>query len=401
MAGIPEPSFVLHGTLAVDGQTIKATDGVTILARVDGVAEPVGTYQMGDNPAARDNYVLRIRLESLADGSGQSGNAAVVGQTAHIMIDQGVGPQRHAADVELTAGGAVVTLDLSVRGGITWHRAVYYDERYPSVWTSGTWMLDHLVRQGYTVLDADVLKAWMIARIADNQPSVVVFVQDAVPDTVAETMTPDCTLRQYLNAGGKVVWYADIPLFYQGHVDGTTTGWGVEGSMEVLGFNAAGGDWESGTEVSITGGGLNWGLTRTWLSQRPAEHAGLRALAHDGYGDTAAWVMHYVEGDTYRGFVRFFDRWGRPNGHDVRQLAVFGNQLPPPLDNDYDGDEDVDARDLVLFDRCFDGPEATPTPPWAGITVHNCLATFDSDEDADVDLADFAGMQNTFTGSDF
>ena len=80
-----------------------------------------------------------------------------MGQTAHITIDQGVGPQRHAADIDLNAAGAAVKLDLSVRAGIIWHRAVYYDERYPSVWASGTWMLDHLVRQGYTVLDADVL----------------------------------------------------------------------------------------------------------------------------------------------------------------------------------------------------------------------------------------------------
>jgi len=398
LAGIPEPSAVLHGTLTIDGQTMTSSDGVTVVARVDGVPDPVGSYHMGDNPAAQDNYVLRIRLENLADGSSQSDNAALVGQTVHVMLFQGAGPERPVADFEITGPGVVAYLDLSVSGGITWQRAVYFDETYPTVWTSGTVMRDLLADQGYEVLDADALKLWMDARIADTQPSVVVFSQDAAPDTVAETMSPDCTLRQYLDAGGKIVWYADIPLFYQGHADGTTTGWGVEGSMEVLGFNAAGGAWDTATEVSFTTEGLNWGLRRTWESVRPAAAGALRVLARDGEGYPTAWVMHYVEGDTCRGFVRFYDRPGVPNGHDVRQLAVFGNQLAPPIGNDFDGDDDVDLQDYAVFNHCLSGPDAVPTTFWEGITVQNCLDAFDSNEDADVDLADFVSVQDTFAG---
>ena len=393
LAGIPEPSAVLYGTLTVDGQTITASDGVTVVARVDGVTDPVGTYHMGDNPAAQDNYVLRIRLESLADGSSQSDNAALVGQTVHVTLFQGAGPQRPAADFQITAPGVVANLDLSVSGGITWQRAVYFDETYPTVWTSGTVMRDLLADKGYDVLDADALKIWMDARIADAQPSVVVFSQDAVPDTVTETMSPDCTLRRYLDAGGKIVWYADIPLYYQGHAGGTTTVWGVQGSIDVLGFNAAGGPWDSADEVSFTGDGLNWGLRRNWRSQRPTETANQRVLAQDDDDYAAAWVRHYVEGDTYRGFVRLYDRPGTPNGHDVRQSAVFGNQLPPPVDNDWDGDDDVDLSDYIRFRHCLGGPDTDPTPVWGGITIQNCLDAFDSEEDADVDLADFAAFQ--------
>jgi hypothetical protein len=110
-------------------------------------------------------------------------------------------------------------------------------------------------------------------------------------------------------------------------------------------------------------------------------------------------VLHYVEGDTYRGFVRFFDRTGKPNGHDVCQLARFGNQLPPPLDHDWDGDGVVDLADYVRFKHCFDGSDTPPTPIWGGITVQNCLAAFDSDDDSDVDLADFAAFQTAMGGS--
>ena len=70
LAGIPEPDNVLYGPVYFDGVLQTATDPVKaeVIARVDGVTNPVGVYTMADNGDAGDNYVLRIRLESLADG---------------------------------------------------------------------------------------------------------------------------------------------------------------------------------------------------------------------------------------------------------------------------------------------------------------------------------------------
>ena len=65
---------------------------------------------------------------------------------------------------------------------------------------------DHFEAAGYEILDADQLKTWMDARIADQTTSVVVFCKDVVPDTVAEENSADCTLRKYLDAGGKIEW---------------------------------------------------------------------------------------------------------------------------------------------------------------------------------------------------
>ena len=48
VAGIPEPDVVLYGQLYLDGVLQHATDDVELIARVDGVADPVGTFQMGD-----------------------------------------------------------------------------------------------------------------------------------------------------------------------------------------------------------------------------------------------------------------------------------------------------------------------------------------------------------------
>ena len=399
LAGIPEPSLVLHGTLTVDQTTLTSSDRATVIARVSGVAQPVGSYTMGDNPAAQNNYVLRVRLESLADGSSQSDNAAIIGQTVQLLVRQGVGPERLAATYLITASGIVARLDLSVSGGITWNRAVYYDNRYPGIWTGEPAMRDRLVGAGYQLLDADALKVWMDARIADNEPSVVVFVQDAAPATVAEAMSPECTLRRYLDAGGKIVWYGDIPLYHRGNADGTSTTWGVAGSMAVLGFHAAAGPWGVDEPVTFTAEGLKWSLQRPWASVRPANATeDLKVLAQDVGGHSAAWVKHYVAADTYRGFVRMYDRPGVPSSYDVRRLADFGNELDLPDDGDYDGDGDIDLGDYDVFNDCFAGEGAPPAPTMPGVDPFGCLDVFDTDGDGDVDLSDFADLQGAFTG---
>ena len=245
----------------------------------------------------------------------------------------------------LLAIGLMVLVSMSAsyaQPNFIWDRAAYWDGRYPTCFTHGRSLRDAFEFAGYKILDADQLKTWMDARIADGMPSVVVFCQDIAPETVAESASSACTLRRYLDAGGKIVWYADIPMFYQGHSDGTETGWGHNGSINVLGFNAAGAPWDSEDEVAFTADGRNWGLTETWRSERPTSRSGLRVLARDASGYAAAWVKHYVPGDSYRGFVRLFDRPGEPNFNDVRRVAEYPN-VPEPIvfDNQAESEDDI------------------------------------------------------------
>jgi hypothetical protein len=194
-----------------------------------------------------------------------------------------------------------------------WNRVAYWDAAYPTGWADlevTEAVRDYLVLNGYTVVDANELKTWMDARIADGALSVVVFCKDIVPDTVAETQDPNCTIRKYLDAGGKVVWYADWPFYYRGFSDGTTVTWGANGAINILGFDASGGPNDSGEEVAFTPAGIVWGLTTTWTSSRPTPPTitqNLTALATISGGSAAAWAKHYVQGDTYRGFVRLAD----------------------------------------------------------------------------------------------
>ncbi|MBP7051190.1 MAG: hypothetical protein KBE65_09255 [Phycisphaerae bacterium] len=213
----------------------------------------------------------------------------------------------------------------------TWIRAAYWDSRYPTCWAgTGEATRDALQAAGYEILDADQLKTWMTARISDKKLSVVVFIKDSAPDTVVETQSSGCTLRKYLNAGGKIVWYSDIPFYYQGHADGTNTTWDTAGSTAVLGFNAASGTWDVGAAATITEAGVRWGLTQTWNSARPMSASGMTGvtvLATDSNGNAPAWVKHFATNDTFRGFVRFHDVSGQPNVNDIMRVAEYVNLL--------------------------------------------------------------------------
>jgi len=162
--------------------------------------------------------------------------------------------------------------------------------------------------------------------------------QDIAPETIVETLTAECTLRQYLNAGGKIVVYADIPLWYVGHADNTRTNWwafGMAGILDIPGMN-----WNNNTnsEVTITDAGVEWGLTQTWTSIRwtPVDDPdAFTILATDRNGNAAAWVKHFVPVDRTRGFVRIFDVdvWREtvnpPGIEDLLRVAEYG--LPKPV----------------------------------------------------------------------
>ncbi|MHC4189397.1 MAG: discoidin domain-containing protein, partial [Planctomycetota bacterium] len=207
--------------------------------------------------------------------------------------------------------------------------AAYWDGNYDWGWSgSGEGTRDALEAKGYEILSAVALKTWMDARITDGRASVVVFCRDAVPNTVAESMSATCTLRKYLNAGGKIVWYADIPFYYMAPGVSRTT-WGDAGAQALLGFDTASAPRDSYDSVTFTTKGIEWGLTEKWQSRRPASASvaaseNLTVLATDNAGNAAAWVKHYVPGDTARGFVRFRDADSQANVDDIMRVAEYG-----------------------------------------------------------------------------
>jgi len=220
---------------------------------------------------------------------------------------------------------AIVLVQGQVQGA---YLAAYWDADYADHWISAgdaAAARDALDAAGYEILDADQLKTWMDARIHDGVTSVIVFCKDVAPETVIETNTADCTLRKYLDAGGKVVFYGDIPFYNQGNPGGGETNWGDGGSRGILGLNAAGGTWDSSNTVTITDAGAEWGLTETWASVRPANPDDVDIiLATDDSGAAASWVKHYEPGDIYGGFVRIWDRGNVYSFEDLMRVAEYG-----------------------------------------------------------------------------
>jgi len=268
------------------------------------------------------------------------------------------------------------------------YRAAYWDADYADHWISAgdaAAARDALDAAGYEILDADQLKTWMDARIKDGVRSVVVICKDVVPETVAETNTADCTIRHYLDAGGKVVFYGDIPFYNQGNPGGGETNWGDAGGTGILGFNTSSAPRDSGNTVTITEAGEEWGLTDTWVSQRPAAPGMVDIiLATDDGGNAAAWVKHYVPGDIYGGFVRLWDRGNVYSFDDLIRVAEYGlggNPLargPSPADGSlhpdtwlsmewYAGDFAV-SHDVYFSDN-FDDVEASAEAAFRGNQV--------------------------------
>jgi hypothetical protein len=234
-------------------------------------------------------------------------------------------------------------------------RVVYWDGNFRTWWADDAVTIairDDFENAGYEILDAYQLKTFMVARIADGAKSVVVFCRDNAPDTIVESISVNCTLRRYLDAGGKIVWYSDVPLWDLAHSDGTFTYLGGAGSANILGITGI--DWtnNTGSVVTLTDDGIDWGLTETWVSQRwtPADQVDI-VLASDRTGNAAAWVKHFVPGDTTGGFVRIWDNDvtpdSRPSFEDLLAVAEYGMGSHPCACNPDPADGAMHLRDWI------------------------------------------------------
>ncbi len=77
-------------------------------------------------------------------------------------------------------------------------------------------------------------------------------------------------------------------------------------------------------------------------------------------------------------------------------LVVARNPVGP-LPGDIDDDGLIGQADYLAFTDCIAGPGAAPTPAQP-LSAQQCYNVFDSDADADVDLADFAEFAAVFSG---
>jgi hypothetical protein len=116
---IPEPDAILHGQVCLPGGPAADTDDVSVVARtmVSGQMVDVGTYKMGDQPSASDClgsadcYVLRMRVETVPQGTDPSGSSVVLSPTTpatvELFVREGSAPETPAGTIQVDERGMI------------------------------------------------------------------------------------------------------------------------------------------------------------------------------------------------------------------------------------------------------------------------------------------------------
>jgi len=112
--GIPVPDAVLYGSVRIDCRPVSSSADVTVVARVDGVADPVGNGYFVADGQGGFSYVLNIQLESTVDGLPRSPGTARAQDTVHIYVKQGADPERLVTNYLVGKMGVVQQLNLEV-----------------------------------------------------------------------------------------------------------------------------------------------------------------------------------------------------------------------------------------------------------------------------------------------
>lgn len=184
-------------------------------------------------------------------------------------------------------------------GGAKAHLAYYEPANVPgniSGFVIDPTLAAYFAERGYERIDSAAgLGEWIAARTADAAPSVVVFGFAQIPAGVVGEAPESGTLRNYLEAGGKVVWpwgIANQVTFDEAgnflKYDPTVAARLLE--IEFVDFQDSGNYYSRASQT-----GRNWGMP-AWLKTSFASlqpGANVVALANDEYGRVSAFVKRF------------------------------------------------------------------------------------------------------------
>jgi hypothetical protein len=200
-------------------------------------------------------------------------------------------------------------------------KAYYWDNRYPvSHVFNGNALCSYLDNANFSKLNSDELKDWLNRHLNDDSStsSTLIMTMGVAPDTVVD-LSGNSLLMQYLDAGGHVVWLADVPFFYQGHADRSKTEWGNAGPIKVLSVSFF--YWEfNATPAVVSKAGYRWGmsLANFATSQRPVLPSDVTTVLSSTDGYASSWHKNYNSAFIDSGFVRY--SYQDFNGSDVARV---------------------------------------------------------------------------------
>lgn len=208
-------------------------------------------------------------------------------------------------------------------------KAVFFNKDFS---TRKTWLdayiKDYFVAEGYELLDENKLTNFLNEHIKNKKRSVVVLATNYFPQNTISTSNGSPLIRQYLQAGGKIVTTGANPATFV--IDSIThkiTGLDYALSKNITDVDYPYSDLRSHKgfyPASPTKEGLKWGLTRTAIGHSGIKPPVVTPLALDENGNATYWVKNYgfKEGT---GLVQF---WITPDRldliNDLKRVAEYG-----------------------------------------------------------------------------
>ena len=198
---------------------------------------------------------------------------------------------------------------LRTSGGPQRKRVVFFDSAYAKAATvrQPDVTARYFVNRGYQQVDPAGLEHFLMDRIADHAPSVVVFAVDQTPAAIVTTPLGQSLLRRYLDAGGKVVWPGKPPMIFQmdlatgNYPPMSQMNWSAPNELLGVPHDAALFDMR-GAHATVAGTRI--GLPARWRDSWSVAPAGVTTvLGVDEWGLAAAWIKRY-SGPPGTGFVR-------------------------------------------------------------------------------------------------
>ncbi len=252
------------------------------------------------------------------------------------------GPGRHAA-VAMALVAAFVARPL--QAGAMRERVVFVDAKYDHHWVDDpVKVVAFFTARGFEAKDAEQLGAWMKQRAAKGAAwTTCILPSGIVPESVVAPPLETCPLRKYLDAGGRVVWMANLALYSRQGPRGPWIGTdehrkkvlGVPSDREIY-YSAPG-------PVALTNAGKQWGLSRPYPAARPVKksHVTVSFVDAPQKQATAVWLKNFNPKHPLSGFISFAQNIQASNTamlEDVYRLAVYTGtpvtvpkpRLPPP-----------------------------------------------------------------------
>ncbi len=163
--------------------------------------------------------------------------------------------------------------------------------------STGMFIRDYFTSSGYELMDAKKLEDFIKEQISFKTPSVIVFADNKVPTTIANEKNENALIRKYLNANGKVVFFAPNPLMYVRNdtVPGGLTAIDYSIPEKVFGMKFIPGRFVNSFSPSFpTEEGRQLGLRNFWTSYYATDPGEVTTvLAKDEFGMAASWIKNY------------------------------------------------------------------------------------------------------------